>query len=448
MIRSVTFDFLVSRILKLNIQVAIFIFLFSTHLLPSASFGQTKISPYLLGQNAWEKNSLLKVKDQISKVKYQTIRIGGNGYENAGFINQGAVELIDYARSVGAEPVLQMPRHLKDDNEALKAIEFINGRMGRKIRFWSIGNEPDHRNQLASPEEVFDYFSKISAQIKSYDPEAKIMGFDLSSYKAPFLERLLGGDLDITGKVPGKDYYYLDMVAFHNYRFTDISHFETNVRDLKKRLAVFNAKRSAKHQLSWAITEFNSHWLVDDPKLNEKYLPYTFHNGQIYAEMYDLGMREGAFTICPWSILEGGADREGTDLSLFDLVDGKYLPRSNYYHSLLLAQNVKKTYLQHSPNPTDLVVIPMGDETGMAIMILNKNRENELAYTLNFSTKKADSRKEEISINAGLNNRYKSSVPVHSTQMLIFDKKGKLLKKYSYSAKDADAMSGLRETDF
>lgn len=416
----------------------------SSILSPHISFAQRKISPYLIGQNAWERTSIFKTQDLVAQVGYQTIRIGGNGYENAGFINKEAIQLIEYARSVGAEPVLQMPRQLKDDQKAFKAIEHINGKLGKNIKFWSIGNEPDHKNQLASPEEVFDYFSKIASQIKSYDPEAKIMGFDLSSYKAPFLERLLGGELDITGKIPGKDYYYLDMVAFHNYRFTNIDQFESDVKDLKSRLLVFNAKRSLKHQLGWAITEFNSHWLVD-PKLDEQYLPYTFHNGQIYAEMYDLGMREGAFTICPWSILEGGADREGTDLSLFDLVDGKYLPRSNYYHSLLLAQNKRQSYLKHSRNPPNLVVIPMGDETGISIMILNKDRERNQAYNIRMKIN-GSLTDESIRINAGLGKSYRSTIPAHSTQMLIFNKKGKLVRKYSYSAADAEGMVGPKET--
>jgi len=410
---------------------------------PLNLFGQQKISPYLIGQNAWERRSIFKVKQQIAAVKFQAIRIGGNSYEKADFFSQTALELIDFVRASGAEPILQLPRQLKDNDQAYKAIEWINGQMKRKIRFWSIGNEPDHKNQRATEEEVYEYFTKISTQIKRYDPEAVIMGFDLSSYKLPFLNRLLGGDLDVTGKVPGKPYYYLDKVTFHNYKFRNINKFETDVKDLKLRLSVFNAKRPLQQQIGWAITEFNSHWLVD-PKLDEEYWPYTFHNGQIYAEMYDLGMREGAFTICPWSMLEGGADREGTDLSLFDLENGQYKPRSNYYHTQLLAQHVKTRYLSHSPNTKDLVVIPTGDETGIAVMVLNKNKTESLSYTLSFSKKNTVKTGLVVHIDAGVEQTFSNRIPAFSTQMLVFDKAGRLMRQFVYSAEDAERRTAPR----
>ena len=410
---------------------------------PLNLFGQQKISPYLIGQNAWERRSIFKVKQQIAAVKFQAIRIGGNSYEKADFFSQTALELIDFVRASGAEPILQLPRQLKDNDQAYKAIEWINGQMKKKIRFWSIGNEPDHKNQRATEEEVYEYFTKISTQIKRYDPEAVIMGVDLSSYKLPFLNRLLGGDLDVTGKVPGKPYYYLDKVTFHNYKFRNINKFETDVKDLKLRLSVFNAKRPLQQQIGWAITEFNSHWLVD-PKLDEEYWPYTFHNGQIYAEMYDLGMREGAFTICPWSMLEGGADREGTDLSLFDLENGQYKPRSNYYHTQLLAQHVKTRYLSHSPNTKDLVVIPTGDETGIAVMVLNKNKTESLSYTLSFSKKNTVKTGLVVHINAGVEQTFSNRIPAFYTQMLVFDKAGRLMRQFVYSAEDAERRTAPR----
>nr|WP_294897928.1 hypothetical protein [uncultured Pedobacter sp.] len=401
----------------------------------NATNAQTPISKYLIGQNAWEKNEIFKVFDDIKNVHYQTIRIGGNGYENSSFMGKDVVKLIDYVRSVGAEPIVQMPRQLKNNDKAFKVIAYLNGDLHKKIKFWSIGNEPDHHNQLASPEEVFDYFTKISAQIKRYDPEAKIMGFDLASYKGKYLTRLLGGDLDVTKKVPNKNYYYLDMVAFHNYKFKDITGFESDVKDLKQILKPLNESRPQDQKLGWAITEFNSHWIVDE-SLGEDYQPYNFHNGQIFAEMYDLGMREGAFTICPWSILEGGADREGTDLGMFDLVGSKYLPRSNYYHTQMLAQNFRANYLSHQNSQKDVVVIPMGDKSGVSVMILNKSKSNSFQYTLQLHKSDKAGDNHLIAINAQLKTTIKADMQPASTQMLVFNKNGKLIKKYTYSSKD------------
>ena len=438
----------------LNCRQTIALLLFAACLFPLRGKSQIKISPYLIGQNAWERKSVFKVKEQIAAVKFQAIRIGGNTYESINFFDQGALDLIDFVRAAGAEPILQMPRHFKDNDQAYKAIAWINGKMGKHIRFWSIGNEPDHKNQRATEEQVREYFSKISEQIKRYDPKALVMGFDLSSYKLPYLNRLLGGDLDLTGKIPGKDYYYIDMVTFHNYKFRDISKFEADVKDLKSRLQQFNAKRPAGQQIGWAVTEFNSHWLVD-PKLDEDFMPYNFHNGQIYAEMYDLGMREGAFSICPWSMLEGGADREGTDLSLFDLTDGKYVPRSNYYHTQLLAKYGRANYLCHRQTVKDIVVIPTADQNGISVMVLNKNKNSGADYTLNFSTKSVGQQSAAaepgdfaaIEIEAGITIRYSDSITPFSTQMLVFDVKGKLISKFVYTAKDAEAKTAPIETN-
>ncbi len=395
------------------------------------------ISPYLIGQNAWEKGEIFKVKDAIKAVHYQTIRIGGNGYENGGFMSKDVIKLIDYARSVGAEPIVQMPRQLKNDDKAFKAIDYLNGELHKNIKFWSIGNEPDHHNQLSSPEEVFDYFTKIAIQIKRYDPNAKIIGFDLASYKGKYLTRLLGGDLDITKKIPHQNYYYLDIVSFHNYKFKDITGFENDVKNLKKLLKPINNKREKNEQIGWAITEFNSHWIVDE-SLGEDFSPYNFHNGQIFAEMYDLGMREGAFTICPWSILEGGADREGTDLGMFDLVGEKYFPRSNYYHTQMLAQNFRSNYLSHQNTNKEVTVIPMGDKNGVSIMIINKSKSNSFQYNLQLHNSQEKNNDNLIAINANLKSVFKSSMPPASTEMLIFNNKGKLIKKYTYSSKDEE----------
>ncbi|QEK51717.1 hypothetical protein FYC62_08625 [Pedobacter aquae] len=385
-----------------------------------------KISNYLFGQNAWERSGIFKVQEFVKDVQYQTIRIGGNGYENAGFINKEAIKLIDYVRSVGAEPILQMPRQFKNNDLAFKAITYINGENKKGVKFWSIGNEPDHKNQFAKPEEVYDYFTKISEQIKRYDANVKIIGFDAASFTPDYHNRLLGGDLDLTGKISGKDYYYLDVVSFHHYKFKDISRFETDVKDLKQKLYVLNKNRAKKHHLTWAITEFNSHWLVDK-KLEEDYQPYTFYNGQMFAELYDLGMREQAFTICPWSILEGGADREGTDLSMFDFLNNQYLKRSNYYHTWLLSRYKRAYYLPHQESQKEIVVIPMGDKEGMTVMLLNKSKQKAFEYHLQFNRKKTN-KHVSINIAAGLAKNYQSAISPQTTHMLVFDKRGNLLK--------------------
>ena len=80
----------------------------------------------------------------------------------------------------------------------------------------------------------------------------------------------------------------------------------------------------------------------------------------------------------------------------------------------------------------------MGDETGVAVMILNKSKTDSFNYQLSLSSKNKQGKKLFISVNAGIGKNIKSRIEAYSTQMLVFNPSGKLIKKYVYSSKDAD----------
>jgi len=235
---------------------------------------------------------------------------------------------------------------------------------------WNISNEPDlASNNFGNAAAVSTYIKRIASALKSVDSTIVIMGPETSWYQnSAYMTPLIGGSADITGK-DAAGHYYIDVVTFHKYMFTEISGLESDVNNLLSKFNTVNAKRPVDKKLSWGLTEFNTSY---DNAINTS--PdqdvWSFHAGQLFAEIYGLGMRKGAFAMNAWSMFEG-PDRSGTDLSLFDK---DFKGRSNYYHCLMLGQNMKKNYVTTTDNQSNVVVIPMADSTGVSVMLLNKNR--------------------------------------------------------------------------
>jgi hypothetical protein len=417
---------------KLTLCIVAFVLL--TFLTNTSVNAQTiKISPYLIGNNAWYYVNLKSLWGKIDTADFQTIRIGGAGAEGWYGDNAWYMTLIDDIRKANAEPIVQVPRYLTDQ-QVIDFITKVNITNNKKIKLWSIGNEPDHRNRPSPVNEVSAYIKRISSALKSVDSTIIVMGPDNAGYWN-YLNDLLGTDsLSITGK-NAAGHYYIDVYTWHRYMFNTINGLESDVNNMMTRLATINASRPEGKKLTWGLTEFNSTY--DNAKNpSSDYDVWNSNTGQVYAEVYGLGMRKNTFTMTAWSMLEGDSERAGTDLSLFDK---DHKGRSNYYHSLMLGQNMKNFYVTPTDNQDSVVVIPMKDSTGIAVMILNKDRDQGFDYALrlddnNFTNNKAL----QIKVNAGKNIELTDSITKFSTQMLIFDNQGILKKKYSYTSVDAD----------
>jgi hypothetical protein len=393
-----------------------------------------EISPYLIGNNAWYDGSGLNpLWDDMAVAKFQTIRIGGATAEGYAPNNSKYLTLINGIRSANAEPIVQVPRYYTDQ-QVKDFITNINITNGKKIKFWSIGNEPDHQNRPSTLEEVSAYIKRISSALKSVDPTIKVFGPETASFNSStYLTRLLGGNLDISGKDANGN-YYLDVYTWHKYMFTDISGLEGEVNTILSKLNTLNANRPLDQKMKWGFTEFNSSY-DNDVNSNPDQNVWSFHAGQLFAEVYGLGMRKGAFAMNAWSMFEG-PDRSGTDLSLFD----KDLKgRSSYYHSLILGQNFRKNYITTTDNKGNVVVIPMQDSTGVAVMILNKDQTTNFDYSLRLDNGTfVQAKTLQIKVNAGINTEITGSITKDATQMLVFDAAGALVKRYTYTSLDAN----------
>ncbi|MBY0424909.1 MAG: glycoside hydrolase family 44 protein, partial [Cytophagales bacterium] len=156
------------------------------------------ISPYLIGNNYWYPGSntadLMKVGGVMEKAGFQYIRIGGFGANSYSLTN--VVSYIDIIRSMGAEPQVQVPYNFTDQ-QAINMITYINNTMNRNIKFWSIGNEPEHPKGGNLPiATVASYTRRIAKALKSVDPTIKVIALELSGYRSDYMAAMIGGSDD------------------------------------------------------------------------------------------------------------------------------------------------------------------------------------------------------------------------------------------------------------
>ena len=241
------------------------------------------ISPYLAGQNAWLPtalgsqvyNGLLdRLWPVVRQSKVQMIRIGGNGVNSNLVTNAQYIALIDSVRGIGAEPMVQVSegRGRFTAAQAAAVVRYVNITMGRNIRYWIIGNEPD-LNNASHPTPVgaagtAAYIKAFASAMKAVDPTILTVGPENATYTSGYFPSLLGGANDITG-TDANGRYYLDVVSFHSYPFSGTQTragvvgaaqtLTNNVTALLALMANANAlhNRTGVNALRWALTEFN-----------------------------------------------------------------------------------------------------------------------------------------------------------------------------------------------
>lgn len=442
------------------------------------------IPPYFFSQNAWMYDSLgnvvnchgetsgLKCKlwgkihqnntwEKVKKSGVKLVRFGGEHADENMPTRHQYIQIIDSARSKGMEIILQVPynNNYYNADTAAELVRYINKTMNRKVIFWSIGNEPDlappngYGYYTASP--IADYTRQFAVKMKEIDSTIITLGPELTYYddNNKLITELTtpGGFYDITGKVPGHTYFYLDIITFHSYPFGGNQTREeliTNLKDpwhishmldqLSERLDSCNKfhKRGAK-SLKIALTETNLNYINSvDPDLNA----HSFIAGQFWCELMGVGMEKGLEFISFWSVIE-------SSLGYIDENTGKLWP--TYHHYKLMADNFKGTYYKSvlTAGIKDLKTIVTADSNFISVMILNqKNKGSHYKYSLQIGKFKINERKE---VRIRINNMkpfknsliYNDSIEDESTTVLVFNYFGNLIKKYNY--KKSDGANGI-----
>jgi hypothetical protein len=295
---------------------------------------------------------------------------------------------------------------------------------------------------------VYKYLTTLAPAMKAVDPTIKILVFECEglpgnntekfNYEAH--EAICGGRLDITGKDKNGN-WMVDGINFHIYpnngNFTrDNVVFSSTymVRQAAKQLVELIEKANKKNgrtgeaRLMWGLTEVNVTAGNPNREISGIGCP-SFLGGQFIAEVYGICMEYGAFTVCPWSISE--TDNVRTDFGYLGL-PSEFYPRSSYYHTQMMALNMKGEFLSTQSSNSYVKTIGSKSDTEICVMILNRDQAHDFNFDL-FLNKDGDSGKPLIiHADAGLDVTISGSIPNQTTLMFVLTNKGEVKKHYIY----------------
>ena len=359
------------------------------------------------GIENWDPAVLARMRESGTSI----IRIGGGRndmYPPTDADLEAMVKAVRDPQGMAAIPLIQVPRsgYFKSDaphfmgNKAMPKIlepersldeaiaiatrwvRLFNGPGSTNpVRYWSIGNEmrqQDIRSHdpAVIAAKIHDFFLPIAAAMKEIDPNIKIFGPD-EAWIEPTQHALLfwnpekrdgkgqpfADAFDITGKVPGKDYYHCDGLSIHMYSYpiprdeaelrAAIGFYGGNYRRAYNLISShprnLDKTLNPGDALQWGIGEFNAG--IDRRSQNGE----TFVNGQLFADTFGWAATYGATFAMSWSLSEG----------TFGLFNRNDLPRPSYWHTRLMSE--------HCTGEMTDVALSESDGSGVLDRIQGKN---------------------------------------------------------------------------
>lgn len=423
--------------------------------------GAQEISPYLVGTNVWLPpwmgGKWHELKDDLGDAGYQLIRIGGNGAQSASaYTNVRIADLVEDIRAQGAEPMVQVP-YTHTAQQTTEMIDYINGTRALNVKYWAIGNEPNHQPKV-DVSVVAAYTRRIASALKAYDPAVKTLGPTLAWWDTSYMNPLFvqKGVHDISG-ADENGHYYIDIISWNTYALTYGMGYNNTISQAVNLVNTLNQNRLEESRVGWAILEFNGHW--DNLVATDAQKCWSFNTGQMFAEMYDIGMRRGAVTMANWSIYEGGGNRSQGDLGLFDGLGANLgsaaRGRSSYYHALMLGRHMKSNYLPNAHNGpipngenNGITVISMGDEDGFSVMLINRSASQSYTYNIGLNNEYGTTAPLRIRVDAGIDSEVNGQIKAKTTQMMVFDAEGNMRRFYEFDASHAENFCGPLMVDY
>jgi hypothetical protein len=412
----------------------------------SNSFAQ-EISPYLFGQNHWMEKTdegkrpgyLYLLWPKVAESGIKIVRIGGGGYNHRFPARDKLVGMVDSIRGIGAEPILQVPESYSAE-QTKELITFFNKTDRKPIMFWSIGNEPMLHNR-ENIDRIYTYVVRIATALKSVDPNIKVFAFDECDLFIDAHKAFIGGRLDITGKDENGN-WMIDGITFHKYPiikpgfsrndvvFSAPNAIRSQAILLNEMLDAANKKhgRTGDSRLLWGLTEMNVTTSNPDREISG-IGNASFLAGQFFAEIYGIGMEHNAFTVAPWCINE--TDRISSDFGYIGL-PSEFYPRSSYYHTQMMALNMKGEFLPVESSNSYVHTIGSKSEDEICVMILNKDKFNDYEFDLALNNNSKSKKSLLIIADVGLELTISGTIPNQTTMMFVLSSSGEVKKQYTY----------------
>lgn len=425
----------------------------------SSSLLAQQVSPVLVGNNLWYANEDTgstpseTVWQQTKDMNTKLIRIGGHQFDEDMPSNEIMEQWILKIRATGAEPLVQVSQYnyatpLNDRvAAAVSMVQYLNVTKKLNVKYWNIGNEPwlqagKPADNSALAAMVSGYIKPISIAMKAIDPSIKIFGPD-EAYFMNYLGEMFnsGSANDIGGKIPGKDYYYVDGISWHSYpqdagidpAIQGAASFLNSIRNSKALVDAANIRhnRTGANALQWGIGEYNS---------KDGTVVHTYENGQMFGQILGYTMKYQGTYAATWSMFENDGRRSGSD---FSMIDGNGTPRSSYHHMAFVSKFMSGNYADGVSSNANVVAYGTVNGTQRTVMILNRGTTAQ-NFTLRLNNDAITSTDVKINIDANSTQQYSTTIGGNTTLLLVFS--GESLRKFTYSkAHFTSGMSPVEE---
>lgn len=281
------------------------------------------VSPRFFGQNYWSwvpswGDAVASVETQTQELKLRFLRAGGannDKQEPSPFTLAEVDDFVTFARSVGAEPLLQVPLiksiagAAATAQDAADLVTYVNVTKSYGIKYFSIGNEPDLYEEQSLRDAGYDAvafcteYREFATAMRAVDPSIKLVGPDLSwkygaenDWLTPFLENC--GDV-------------VDVVAVHRYplqptacteakAYSDVVAYRRVLTRLRK---VMDSTGQTGKPL--AFTEANITWDGDPAKSTMEASPGSFSAALWLADNIGASLEGQLDSVNYWSLSEG-----------------------------------------------------------------------------------------------------------------------------------------------
>jgi hypothetical protein len=359
----------------------------------------TPIPPFAFGHNYWDwvdygggTTGLAGTAPLVSALHLNVMRAGGDNNDSNSpelFDTSQIDSYVAYCRSVGAEPILQVPLVANNidggpatPDTAAAMVSYANVTMGYGIQYWEIGNEPDlyaTQYDAGVPTTAADYcsvFQTYAAAMKTANAAGPDGGVTI---------KLLGPELS-SAYTPGNDWLTpfldgcandVDIVTVHRYPFSgtettlvnalnDVLRFRQTVGLLQGIVA-----GHARPGTPLAITETNISYLYATSSYSGAGLvaaPGTFPAALWTADLRGAALEANLWTLAFFDL----GELPGPDDLLGFIAGGVPVPA--YYAEQLISANFRGDLLSPLGVPTGYSVYAAHDPAlaSTAIAVINK----------------------------------------------------------------------------
>ncbi len=231
------------------------------------------ISPLVYGSNygPWLFVTM-EMQPKAVDAKLTYLRWPGGNWGDQNDIDEWQVDqYIATCKQFGTEPSISV--RLKDGTpeKAADLVKLVNITKGYKVRYWSIGNEPDLYKNGYETDQYNQDWRKFAQAMRAVDPSILFVGPDISQFTAnPAVNRKDANGKDWMAEFLKANGDMVDIVSIHRYPFpvrtTDgaptIADLRANSQEWDKIIPYLRSsiRENTGRDLPVAVTEVNSSW--------------------------------------------------------------------------------------------------------------------------------------------------------------------------------------------